>query len=94
VTGICRCTYIVNVPGTRLIQMIFMNLGNGSGWSHPVHIHGMAFFVMKMGLGMFCSAIPFVHLYQCSNYTDHIMFISLGLIEPCDLNLDSDWFPH
>ncbi|XP_053376805.1 uncharacterized protein LOC123529415 [Mercenaria mercenaria] len=51
--GICKCTYIVEVPGDELIQMTFMNIGNGSGWSHPIHLHGQSFFVMKMGLGTY-----------------------------------------
>ncbi|XP_053377578.1 uncharacterized protein LOC128547895 [Mercenaria mercenaria] len=51
--GICSCTYIVEIPGNKLIQMTFMNIGNGSGWSHPVHLHGTSFFVMKMGFGTY-----------------------------------------
>ncbi|KAL4226688.1 hypothetical protein ACF0H5_014668 [Mactra antiquata] len=50
---ICECTYIVNIPGDSVIQMVFTNIGNGSGWSHPVHLHGHSFFVMKMGLGTY-----------------------------------------
>ena len=49
--GVCRCTYIKEIPGDKLIQMTFMNIRNGSGWSHPVHLHGTSFFVMKMGFG-------------------------------------------
>jgi hypothetical protein len=49
--GVCSCTYIQDIPGNKLIQMTFMNIGNGSGWSHPVHLHGHSFFVMKMGFG-------------------------------------------
>ena len=29
------------------------NLGNGRGWSHPVHLHGHYFYVMKMGFGKY-----------------------------------------
>ncbi|XP_060559409.1 uncharacterized protein LOC132719624 [Ruditapes philippinarum] len=51
--GVCGCTYIQEIPGNKLIQMTFMNIGNGSGWSHPVHLHGHSFFVMKMGFGTY-----------------------------------------
>lgn len=52
-TGTCKCTYVVDIPGKKLIQMTFLNIGNGSGWSHPVHLHGHSFFVMKMGFGKY-----------------------------------------
>ena len=25
------------------------NIGSGSGWSHPIHLHGHSFYVLKMG---------------------------------------------
>ena len=49
--GICECTYTQQIGSNKLIQMTFLNLGVGSGWSHPVHLHGHSFYVMKMGLG-------------------------------------------
>lgn len=48
--GVCTCTYTEKIPSNKIIQMIFMNLGSGSGWSHPIHLHGHSFYVMKMGL--------------------------------------------
>ncbi|WAR25857.1 LAC25-like protein, partial [Mya arenaria] len=48
-----KCTYIVELPKDKVIQLIFTNLGTGSGWSHPVHLHGHTFFVMKMGFGTY-----------------------------------------
>ncbi|XP_052803582.1 uncharacterized protein LOC128233774 [Mya arenaria] len=53
--GLCTCTYTHKIPPNKLIQMVFMNLGNGSGWSHPIHLHGHSFYVMKMGLGTYNS---------------------------------------
>ncbi|XP_052779713.1 uncharacterized protein LOC128216983 [Mya arenaria] len=50
---ICKCTYVVDLPKDKVIQLIFTNLGTGSGWSHPVHLHGHSFFVMKMGFGAY-----------------------------------------
>jgi FtsP/CotA-like multicopper oxidase with cupredoxin domain len=29
------------------------NIGNGSGWSHPIHLHGHSFYVMKMGFASY-----------------------------------------
>ena len=48
--GVCSCTYTKKIPSNKVIQMVFMNLGKGKGWSHPVHLHGHSFYVMKMGL--------------------------------------------
>ncbi|KAH3726237.1 uncharacterized protein LOC127852960 isoform X2 [Dreissena polymorpha] len=49
----CACSYTQNIPSDKLIQMVFTNIGNGAGWSHPIHLHGHSFYVMKMGLGTY-----------------------------------------
>ncbi|KAH3808728.1 hypothetical protein DPMN_137086 [Dreissena polymorpha] len=51
--GMCACTYTQKIPSDKLIQMVFTNIGNGSGWSHPIHLHGHTFNVIKMGLGSY-----------------------------------------
>ncbi|XP_078313230.1 uncharacterized protein LOC111129818 isoform X3 [Crassostrea virginica] len=48
---ICTCTYSVELTGDKVYQFVLTNLGNGRGWSHPIHLHGHYFFVMKMGFG-------------------------------------------
>lgn len=77
-TGTCKCTYIVEIPGQKLIQMTFLNIGNGSGWSHPVHLHGHSFFVMKMGFGKY-----FIHNY----YVQYFGVICLIIVEGVGLCL-------
>ncbi|XP_060580427.1 uncharacterized protein LOC132737186 isoform X1 [Ruditapes philippinarum] len=51
--GICQCTYIQKLKSNKLVQFVLLNLGSGSGWSHPVHLHGHSFYVMKMGFGTY-----------------------------------------
>ncbi|XP_045167091.2 uncharacterized protein LOC123530385 [Mercenaria mercenaria] len=51
--GICKCTYIQKLKSNKLVQFVLLNLGSGSGWSHPVHLHGHSFYVMKMGFGTY-----------------------------------------
>ena len=29
--------------------MVMLNMGNGRGWAHPIHMHGYSFYVVKMG---------------------------------------------
>ena len=48
---ICNCTYSVELTADKVYQFVLTNLGNGRGWSHPIHMHGHYFFVMKMGFG-------------------------------------------
>nr|XP_011411955.2 L-ascorbate oxidase isoform X2 [Crassostrea gigas]XP_011411956.2 L-ascorbate oxidase isoform X3 [Crassostrea gigas] len=50
---ICNCTYNVELSSDRVYQFVLTNLGNGRGWSHPVHLHGHYFYVMKMGFGRY-----------------------------------------
>lgn len=52
--GICKCTYIQKLPSDKLIQLVLMNFQQQvPGWSHPVHLHGHSFYVMKMGFGSY-----------------------------------------
>ena len=61
--GTCSCTYSKELRYNKLVQMTFINLGNGSGWTHPIHMHGHFFYVMKMGLGKsFCK--PFMLFFS------------------------------
>ena len=50
---ICECTYVEELRPDQLVQFVFTNIGNGSGWSHPIHLHGHSFYVMKMGFGTY-----------------------------------------
>ncbi|OWF36810.1 laccase-25-like [Mizuhopecten yessoensis] len=52
----CRCTYIQEIENGKVYQFTLTNLGNGKGWSHPVHLHGHSFYVMKMGFGRYNSS--------------------------------------
>lgn len=50
---ICSCTYTVELSFHKVYQFVISNLGNGRGWSHPIHLHGHYFFVVKMGFGSY-----------------------------------------
>eukprot|EP00111_Clytia_hemisphaerica_P000191 TCONS_00000475-protein len=45
---ICYCHYQLEIPSDKTIQMIWMNVGKGAGWGHPMHLHGHSFYVLKM----------------------------------------------
>ncbi|CAC5366434.1 unnamed protein product [Mytilus coruscus] len=45
-TTICQCTYAVTLDSPNkdeIYQFVLSNIGNGSGWSHPIHLHGHSF---------------------------------------------------
>ncbi|KAK3083782.1 hypothetical protein FSP39_003158 [Pinctada imbricata] len=48
---ICFCTHSLDLNQGDTVQMVITNMGRGKGWSHPVHMHGHSFYVLKMGLG-------------------------------------------
>ena len=50
---ICYCHYEISVPYNKTIQMVWLNMGVGSGWAHPIHLHGHTFHVVKMEYGSF-----------------------------------------
>ena len=49
VDKVCYCHYNLKFKYDRTVQMIWTNMGSGKGWSHPVHLHGHSFYVLKMG---------------------------------------------
>ena len=50
---ISECTNVHTLIPDRLYQFVLTNIGNGAGWSHPVHLHGHSFYVMKIGFGTY-----------------------------------------
>ena len=48
---ICFCTNSLDLNHNDTVQFVITNMGRGRGWSHPVHMHGHTFYVLKMGYG-------------------------------------------
>ncbi|XP_033744816.1 laccase-3-like isoform X2 [Pecten maximus] len=46
---ICECTYSLPIKHNDVVQFVFLNMGKGRGWAHPIHLHGYSFYVVKMG---------------------------------------------
>uniref|UniRef100_A0A0B6Z3I0 Laccase n=1 Tax=Arion vulgaris TaxID=1028688 RepID=A0A0B6Z3I0_9EUPU len=46
---VCKCTYTLNLEDNKVYQMVFLNMGGGRGWAHPIHMHGHSFHVLKIG---------------------------------------------
>ena len=51
----CSCSQSMTYNNGDVIQMIIMNVGQGAGWDHPIHLHGHAFYVLKIDYGDFNS---------------------------------------
>lgn len=45
----CKCTHSLTLKSGAEIIMVLSNIGNGASISHPIHIHGHTFEVLKMG---------------------------------------------
>ncbi|KAH9512515.1 hypothetical protein Btru_038670, partial [Bulinus truncatus] len=46
---ICHCPYHVTYFDGDLVQLVFLNMGGGRGWDHPIHLHGYSFQIVKLG---------------------------------------------
>lgn len=57
---VCQCTYSLDLDYGDVVQMVFLNMGIGKDWSHPVHLHGHSFYVVKMGYGIYDSTGQYV----------------------------------
>ncbi|VDI66126.1 Hypothetical predicted protein [Mytilus galloprovincialis] len=58
-SSICECTYYDTIDKgntDQVYQFVLTNIGNGAGWSHPIHLHGHSFYVMKMGFASYNSS--------------------------------------
>ncbi|XP_069142258.1 uncharacterized protein [Argopecten irradians] len=51
--NICTCFHSLTLDQVDIVQMVLLNMGNGQGWAHPVHIHGHSFEVLKTGYALF-----------------------------------------
>ena len=55
----CRCTHLVDIPeSNKYVEFVFSvvgvgSVGNGSGFGHPVHLHGHSFHVVDIGYGKY-----------------------------------------
>ena len=49
---VCTCTHSLTLRFNKTIQMVITNMGNGASRTHPIHMHGYSFYVVKMGYGV------------------------------------------
>ncbi|XP_056014174.1 uncharacterized protein LOC125673438 [Ostrea edulis] len=52
----CECSHTLDLPSGSENIMIFSNLGTGMVESHPIHMHGHTYEVLKMGFPSFNSS--------------------------------------
>ncbi|XP_063438660.1 uncharacterized protein LOC134719600 [Mytilus trossulus] len=45
---ICHCSHALNLKSGTTIIMVLLNLGTGAAISHPIHMHGHTYEVLKM----------------------------------------------
>ena len=55
------CTHSLNLEKDTNITLVFVNVGTGALGSHPMHVHGHTFDVIKMGLPTVFENGTFVH---------------------------------
>ena len=64
----CRCTHLVDIPESNdYVEFVFNavsvdSVGNGSGFGHPVHLHGHSFQVVDIGYGKYDTTTGIVNI--------------------------------
>ena len=64
----CRCTHLVDIPESNdYVEFVFSavgvdSVGNGSGFGHPVHLHGHSFHVVDIGYGKYDTTTGIVNI--------------------------------
>ena len=51
--NVCQCTFYETLDKNVAYQIVLSNIGDGQGWSQPIHLHGNFFFVVKVGFGTY-----------------------------------------
>ncbi|XP_078312878.1 uncharacterized protein LOC111102119 [Crassostrea virginica] len=51
--AVCQCTFYERLEKDVSYQLVLSNIGDGQGWSQPIHLHGTGFFVVKIGFGTY-----------------------------------------
>ncbi|OWF42004.1 Laccase-4 [Mizuhopecten yessoensis] len=52
---ICYCFNTLNLDYNKTYHLVFLNMGLGRGWAHPIHMHGHSFEIIKMGFAVYDS---------------------------------------
>ncbi|XP_033744890.1 laccase-1-like [Pecten maximus] len=52
---ICYCFNTLNLDFNKTYHLVFLNMGLGRGWAHPIHMHGHSFEILKMGFAVYDS---------------------------------------
>ncbi|XP_066919141.1 uncharacterized protein [Clytia hemisphaerica] len=66
----CYCQHELILPYNKTVQIVMTNVGNGAGYSHPIHMHGHQFYVMKVGYANQNKTTGIVSNYYLQNNTD------------------------
>ncbi|KAK5638105.1 hypothetical protein RI129_012400 [Pyrocoelia pectoralis] len=48
-SGICKCTHLIQIPLNSTVELIVLDRDNTAGINHPLHLHGMSFYVLGNG---------------------------------------------
>ena len=50
---VCQRTFFERLEKDVAYQIVLANIGDGQGWSQPIHLHEKSFFVVKIGFGTY-----------------------------------------
>ena len=69
----CWCVHMRNLDYKKSYRFVYTVVGPHGAFSHPIHMHGHSFFVVKIGLPNYNDNTGFAECFsddiECSNYT-------------------------
>ena len=90
----CQCVHMINLQYQKSYRFVYTVAGPQGAFSHPIHMHGHSFFVVKIGLPPINNSTGFVECFSedldCASYPPGVGKCDY-VIGPGDYTCSSQW---
>ena len=94
ITPECQCVHMINLEHQKSYRFVYTVAGPQGAFSHPIHMHGHSFFIVKIGLPPINNTTGFVECFSedldCASYPPWIRKCDY-VTGPGDYTCSSQW---